>query len=70
METTVSSSSAVAEIAAYGGERITRAHIALAVLLVAALGFIAEAPASALEAAARLTLAALLVVQFRLWDDL
>src|ERR1700687_4591304 len=70
METTVSSSSAVAELAAYGGERIAKAHIALAVLLVAALGFVAEAPARALEAATRLILAALLVAQFRLWDDL
>src|SRR5260221_7630788 len=70
METTVLSSSAVAEIAAYGGERIARVHIALAVMLVAGLAFVAETPASGLEVVARMVLAVLLVAQFRLWDDL
>jgi 2-polyprenyl-3-methyl-5-hydroxy-6-metoxy-1,4-benzoquinol methylase len=70
METRVSSSSPVAELFAYGGERIARLRIALLVALIAGLGFAVEKPRDATDAVIRVTLVALLVIQFRLWDDI
>jgi SAM-dependent methyltransferase len=66
----VSSSSPAAELVAYGGERIVTPRIALLIALIAGLGFAAEPPHDGISAALRIGLAALLVVQFRLWDDL
>jgi 2-polyprenyl-3-methyl-5-hydroxy-6-metoxy-1,4-benzoquinol methylase len=70
METTVSSSSPLAELVAYGGERIAKVRIALLVALVAGLGFAVERPQDAASALIRIVLVALLVIQFRLWDDI
>ncbi len=70
METKVSSSSAAADLLAYGRERIVRWRIAALVLLVAGVAFIVEAPGDAADALTRVALAAVLIVQFRLWDDL
>lgn len=64
------SSSPVAELVAYGGERIATLRILLLVALVAGLGFAVEPPHDATNALIRATLAALLVIQFRLWDDI
>jgi hypothetical protein len=69
-ETRVSSSSPVAELVAYGSERIAKVRIALLVALVAGLGFAVERPQDIAAAAIRVALVALLVIQFRLWDDI
>jgi SAM-dependent methyltransferase len=70
METMVSSSSHTADLAAYGGERIAKVRIALLVAVIAALGFLAQPAHGVPEALLRVLLAAFLVVQFRVWDDL
>lgn len=70
METTVSSSSPTADLAGYGRERIAKVRIALLVALVAGLGFVAQPASGIADAFLRVFLAACLVVQFRLWDDL
>jgi 2-polyprenyl-3-methyl-5-hydroxy-6-metoxy-1,4-benzoquinol methylase len=70
METRVSSSSPVTEVFAYAVERIAKMRIALVVALVAGLGFAVEKPYDLANALIRITLVALLVVQFRLWDDI
>jgi SAM-dependent methyltransferase len=70
METRVSWSSPVAELLAYGVERIAKLRIALLVALIAGLGFAIEKPDDLASALIRITLMALLVIQFRLWDDI
>jgi hypothetical protein len=70
MEARVSSTSPVAELFAYGGERIANLRIALLVAIIAGLGFAVEKPYDAANAVIRITLVALLVIQFRLWDDI
>jgi len=66
----VSSSSAAADLIAYGRERIASWRIALLVAAVAALAFIADAPQDAEGVVRRTVLAVLLVASFRIWDDL
>ncbi|WP_301102720.1 hypothetical protein [Propionivibrio sp.] len=66
----MSSSAAVAELLAYGRERIARWRVAALVLGVAALACTAQAPRGPVDVLVRTTLAALLVATFRLWDDL
>jgi SAM-dependent methyltransferase/4-hydroxybenzoate polyprenyltransferase len=65
----VRSNAAVAELVAYGRERIATTHFALLVAIVAGLGFAVARPQGAADALLRVALAFLLVVQFRLWDD-
>jgi SAM-dependent methyltransferase len=64
------SRSPVAEIFAYAGDRILTVRMALLIALVAGLGFAVEKPYDLANAAIRVTLVALLVIQFRLWDDI
>lgn len=70
METEVSSSSAAADLIAYGRERIVRWRVAALAFLIVGLAFYVEEPGGALDALARTGLALLLIAQFRLWDDL
>jgi 4-hydroxybenzoate polyprenyltransferase len=70
METMVSSNSAAADFAAYWRTRIASCRIAVLVAGLATLVFIADAPVGAGDVLVRATLTALLVVSFRLWDDL
>jgi hypothetical protein len=60
----------LAELAAYARERMANLRIAVLVAVLAGLGFAVEPPTGALQAAIRVALVALLVVQFRLWDDI
>jgi hypothetical protein len=64
------SSPSAAELLGYWRERIVKVRTALLVVLVAGLGFLADPPTGTLQALARIALAALLITQFRLWDDL
>ncbi len=66
----MSSNSAAADLVAYGRGRIARWRIAALAAAIAALAFIAEAPRGVEDALSRAVLAALLVVSFRIWDDL
>jgi hypothetical protein len=70
METRVSLNSAAADLLAYGRTRIARRRIAVLVAALAALAFIVEVPRDAGDVLLRTALAALLVVSFRVWDDL
>lgn len=70
METTVSSSSPAADIAAWGGERIVKWQVAALAAVVVALGFAAEPPGSWAQTLLRGGFAVLVIVQLRLWDDL
>lgn len=66
----MSSSSAAADLVAYGRERIIRWRVAALAFLIVGLAFFVEVPGDALDALARTGLALLLIAQFRLWDDL
>lgn len=66
----MSSSSAAADLVAYGRERIAGWRIAVLVMAIAALACVAEAPRGAADVLLRTILAALLVASFRIWDDL
>lgn len=70
METTVSSSSPAAELFAYARERIATLRIALLLAFIAGLGFAVEKPHDLSDAVIRIALTALLIIQFRLWDDI
>jgi SAM-dependent methyltransferase len=70
MEFPVLPRSPLAELLAYGRERIAKVRIALLVALVAGLGFLVEPAHDVGQALVRLSIAALLILQFRLWDDL
>ena len=60
----------MAEALAYGRERLASWRIGLLVLAVLGLAFLADAPGDGREAVWRTVLAGLLVVSFRIWDDL
>jgi hypothetical protein len=66
----VSWNSPVAELAAYARERIAKVRIVLLVAFVAGLGFGVEPAADWRQALVRVALITLLIVQFRLWDDI
>ena len=66
----MSSISAATDLLAYGRTRIARWRIAVLVAALAALAFIADTPRDAGDAILRVALAALLVLSFRVWDDL
>jgi hypothetical protein len=66
----VRSNSPLAELIAYGRERLAKTRIALLMVFIAGLGFAVEPPGGVSEAVVRVLLIALLVVQFRLWDDI
>jgi len=66
----VSSSSAAADLLAYGRERIVRWRIIALTSLMVGIAWIVEAPGDTADALTRAALAALLIAQFRLWDDL
>lgn len=66
----MSSSFAAADLLAYGRERIVRWRIIALASLIVGIAFIVEAPGDTADALTRAALVALLMVQFRLWDDL
>jgi SAM-dependent methyltransferase len=70
METKVLLNSTMADLLAYGRERIATRRIALLVAFIAGLVFFAEYPQGAMDVAVRLLLVMALIVQFRVWDDL
>lgn len=70
METRVSSNSAAADLVGYGRTRIAQGRVAALIAALAALAFVAEAPRGVGDGLLRTALAALLVVSFRVWDDL
>lgn len=66
----MSSSSAATDLLAYGRERIVRWRIIALASLIVGITLIVEAPDDTADALTRAALAALLIAQFRLWDDL
>lgn len=66
----MSSNSAAADFVAYGRTRVAQRRVAALVAALAALAFIAEVPRDVGDGLLRTALAALLVVSFRIWDDL
>jgi 4-hydroxybenzoate polyprenyltransferase len=66
----ISWNSPVIELAAYARERIAKVRIVLLVAFVAGLGFAVEPTGDWRQVLLRVALVALLVVQFRLWDDI
>jgi hypothetical protein len=66
----VSSSSAITEVVAYLRERVLGSRVLLLAVSIAALACLAETPRDGRDLLLRGMLAALLVVTFRLWDDL
>jgi hypothetical protein len=58
------------DLVAYGRERIVTRRILLLVVFIMGLTFIAEQPRTITDIAIRSLLVAVLIVQFRIWDDL
>lgn len=63
------SSKPASDLIAYGAERLCRWPLAALWLLVTGAALVAAHPQDLAAAAIRILLAALLIVQFRLWDD-